>query len=65
MLPRNLRQRPPFSTRCQCDLVSSFEPEVDERGRPRMLTRAQLDELGGVEYRALGLLIWILVMYQL
>ncbi|KAI9695015.1 MAG: hypothetical protein M1822_000632 [Bathelium mastoideum] len=43
----------------------SFEPELDRRGRFRNLTSEQLAELGGVEYRALGVLEWLLPLYSL
>ncbi|KIW98805.1 uncharacterized protein Z519_00468 [Cladophialophora bantiana CBS 173.52] len=41
----------------------SFEPELDHRGRFRALTSEQERELGGVEYRALRLLTWLLPAY--
>ncbi|KAK7549418.1 potassium transport protein-like protein 1 [Phyllosticta paracitricarpa] len=42
----------------------SFDPDVDERGRFRNLTEHEREELGGVEYRALVALLWLLVIYQ-
>ncbi|KAI1085549.1 cation transport protein-domain-containing protein [Whalleya microplaca] len=41
----------------------SFEPHLDGRGRFRNLTSSEYEELGGVEYRALKLLSWILPTY--
>ena len=43
----------------------SFEPNLDHRGRFSNLTSAQEAELGGVEYRALVLLTWLLPCYAL
>ncbi len=43
----------------------SFEPELDQRGRFSNLTSSQEAELGGVEYRALVLLTWLLPRYVL
>ena len=42
-----------------------FEPELDQRGRFSNLTSSQEAELGGVEYRALVLLTWLLPCYVL
>ncbi|KAK7536250.1 potassium transport protein 1 [Phyllosticta citribraziliensis] len=42
----------------------SFDPDVDERGRFRNLKEHEREELGGVEYRALVALLWLLVVYQ-
>lgn len=41
----------------------SFKPSLDEKGRFRNLQNAEYEELGGVEYRALGMLCWILPTY--
>ena len=41
----------------------SFEPDLDDKGRFRTLTNEEYAELGGVEYRALKLLCWILPSY--
>ncbi|KAF1948879.1 potassium transport protein 1 [Byssothecium circinans] len=43
----------------------SFQPKLDPRGRMQGLTEHQRLELGGVEYRALEVLLYILVGYQL
>ncbi|KAF2135683.1 uncharacterized protein K452DRAFT_166316 [Aplosporella prunicola CBS 121167] len=43
----------------------SFEPDLDERGRFRNLKEHEREELGGVEYRALETLFWILIAFQL
>ncbi|KAF2083681.1 TrkH-domain-containing protein, partial [Saccharata proteae CBS 121410] len=42
----------------------SFDPDIDEKGRFRNLTAHERTELGGVEYRALKALLWLLVIYQ-
>lgn len=42
----------------------SFKPKLDARGRFRTLSEDERSELGGVEYRALGLLLWVLIAYQ-
>ncbi|GME24217.1 Cation transporter [Neofusicoccum parvum] len=42
----------------------SFNAEYDERGRFRNLSERERAELGGVEYRALELLLALLVAYQ-
>ncbi|RDI83099.1 hypothetical protein Vi05172_g7016 [Venturia inaequalis] len=42
----------------------SFKPRLDERGRFRTLSEDERSELGGVEYRALGILLWVLIAYQ-
>ncbi|KAI0474952.1 cation transport protein-domain-containing protein [Xylariaceae sp. FL0804] len=44
-------------------LYLSFEPHLDSRGRFRKLKHPEYEELGGVEYRALRLLSWILPTY--
>lgn len=41
----------------------SFQPSFDHRGRFRALTEVERDELGGIEYRALNTLVWILIFY--
>ena len=41
----------------------SFSPKLDARGRFRQLTDAEYAELGGVEYRALNLLCWLLPLH--
>ena len=41
----------------------SFRPQLDRKGRFRNLSEAECEELGGVEYRALRLLCWILPSY--
>ncbi|KAH8669127.1 cation transport protein-domain-containing protein [Xylariales sp. PMI_506] len=41
----------------------SFVPHLDDRGRFRKLTPTECAELGGVEYRALTALTWILPTY--
>ncbi|KAI0017628.1 cation transport protein-domain-containing protein [Xylariomycetidae sp. FL0641] len=41
----------------------SFKPTLDGKGRFRKLSAAEYEELGGVEYRALVLLSWILPTY--
>lgn len=41
----------------------SFTPKLDHKGRFHSLTREQEQELGGVEYRALKLLSWLLPTY--
>ncbi|KAI9745271.1 MAG: hypothetical protein M1818_001551 [Claussenomyces sp. TS43310] len=43
----------------------SFEPSLDSRGRFRNLTEEQEHELGGVEYRALIFLSWMLPIYTI
>jgi len=43
----------------------SFDPSLDDRGRIVGLSEHQRVEVGGIEYRALKLLIWLLVFYQL
>ncbi|KAK8251029.1 cation transport protein-domain-containing protein [Phyllosticta capitalensis] len=43
----------------------SFDPDVDERGRFRNLKEHEREELGGVEYRALVALLWLLAIYQI
>lgn len=43
----------------------SFKPQLDERGRFRTLSEDERSELGGVEYRALGVLLWVLIAYQI
>ena len=42
----------------------SFIPRVDERGRMHGLNEFERAELGGVEYRTLGVLLWALIVYQ-
>jgi hypothetical protein len=42
----------------------SFKAKFDERGRFRELNEMERRELGGVEYRALGVLLHILIAYQ-
>ncbi|KAF2764535.1 TrkH-domain-containing protein, partial [Teratosphaeria nubilosa] len=41
----------------------SFSPQLDQRGRFRQLSAEEYDELGGVEYRALKLLCWLLPLH--
>lgn len=41
----------------------TFDPSLDGKGRFRSLTSTELAELGGVEYRALNALCWILPAY--
>lgn len=41
----------------------SFKPTLDGKGRFKDLREAEYEELGGVEYRALGMLCWILPTY--
>ncbi|MCJ1381680.1 hypothetical protein MMC17_004791 [Xylographa soralifera] len=41
----------------------SFQPSVDHKGRFHSLNEAEREELGGVEYRALSLLLWLLPAY--
>lgn len=41
----------------------SFTPKLDHKGRFHLLTREQEQELGGVEYRALKILSWLLPAY--
>ncbi|GAB1725129.1 hypothetical protein NU195Hw_g6849t1 [Hortaea werneckii] len=41
----------------------SFRPKLDSRGRFRQLNEAEYAELGGVEYRALQLLCWLLPLH--
>ncbi|KAK4892956.1 hypothetical protein LTR27_008684 [Elasticomyces elasticus] len=41
----------------------SFEPKLDQKGRLRGLSSEESEELGGVEYRALQSLCWILPTY--
>ena len=41
------------------------EPKIDHKGRIHSLTREQEEELGGVEYRALRLLTWLLLAYAI
>lgn len=43
----------------------SFDADLDERGRFRNLSEHERAELGGVEYRALDLLLPLLLAYQL
>jgi hypothetical protein len=43
----------------------SFDAKFDERGRFRELNELERCELGGVEYRALGVLLYILIAYQI
>jgi hypothetical protein len=43
----------------------SFNPDIDARGRFHNLSKEEEKELGGVEYRALGLLQWLLPAYSL
>ena len=42
----------------------SFKPKIDDKGRVHALTEYERAELGGVEYRALGVLMWALAIYQ-
>jgi hypothetical protein len=42
----------------------SFDAKFDERGRFRELNELERCELGGVEYRAIGILLYILIAYQ-
>ena len=42
----------------------SFSPDLDQQGRFQNLTPKQEAELGGVEYRALVLLTWLLPFYS-
>ncbi|KAI9872140.1 MAG: hypothetical protein M1830_002029 [Pleopsidium flavum] len=41
----------------------SFNPSLDQKGRFRSLTEQQREELGGLEYRSMKLLSWILPAY--
>lgn len=43
----------------------SFAPRLDSKGRVHALNEYERAELGGVEYRALGILLWALPFYQL
>jgi len=43
----------------------SFQPTLDAKGRFRSLTYEQEAEIGGVEYRALKLMTWLLPTYAL
>ena len=43
----------------------SFEPTLDHRGRFQSLSGKESEELGGVEYRSLQLLLWLLPVYVL
>ncbi|KAK5936819.1 hypothetical protein PMZ80_010938 [Knufia obscura] len=43
----------------------SSEPKLDHKGRFHSLTREQEQEIGGVEYRALQLLTWLLPAYAM
>jgi hypothetical protein len=43
----------------------SFDAKFDERGRFRELNELERCELGGVEYRAIGVLLYILIAYQI
>ncbi|KAK3719147.1 hypothetical protein LTR37_004711 [Vermiconidia calcicola] len=43
----------------------SFQPELDHKGRFTSLNEHQRNELGGVEYRALKVLSWLLPAYTL
>ena len=43
----------------------SFDPRVDDRGRVHALNEHERAELGGVEYRALEVLMWALPIYQI
>ena len=43
----------------------SFQPSFDRKGRFRSLGQREAEELGGVEYRALGVLLWLLPAYIL
>ena len=43
----------------------SFEPQMDERGRFDRLNEEERAEIGGVEYRALTILLGLLIAYQL
>lgn len=42
----------------------SFKPSLDEKGRFRNLQKTEYEELGGVEFRALSMLCWILPTYS-
>ncbi|PPQ87456.1 hypothetical protein CVT25_008192 [Psilocybe cyanescens] len=42
----------------------SFEAVVGRNSTFHLLTREQLDEIGGVEYRALNALLWIVALYH-
>ncbi|KAK5172204.1 uncharacterized protein LTR77_003842 [Saxophila tyrrhenica] len=43
----------------------SFQPRLDHKGRITQLDEHQRNELGGVEYRALKVLSWLLPLYTL
>ncbi|CAD6573172.1 MAG: hypothetical protein ASARMPRED_005922 [Alectoria sarmentosa] len=43
----------------------SFQPSFDHKGRFHSLSEHEAEELGGVEYRALGVLMWLLPVYIL
>ncbi|KAK5085791.1 hypothetical protein LTR05_005079 [Lithohypha guttulata] len=43
----------------------SFRPKLDQKGRFHSLTRQQQREVGGVEFRALNLLTWLLPAYSI
>ncbi|MCJ1437442.1 hypothetical protein MMC27_006829 [Xylographa pallens] len=65
---RNLRSR--FRTSgstvsAQSHHYLSFQPSVDHKGRFHSLSEAEREELGGVEYRALSLLLWLLPAYSI
>ena len=43
----------------------SFEAVVGRNSTFRMLTRGQMEEIGGIEYRALNTLVWIIPIVRL
>ena len=63
-LSKPFGQRRTYPKRKQLGYLS-FAPRLDHRGRVHALTEYERAELGGVEYRALGILLWALSFYQL
>ncbi|MCJ1471866.1 hypothetical protein MMC13_000507 [Lambiella insularis] len=65
---RKLRPRfefPRTTTQCSSHHYLSFETSLDKKGRFHSLSEAEREEFGGVEYRALSLLMWLLPAYIL
>ena len=47
------------------DYYLPFEPKFDSKGRFKSLNERQREHLGGVEYRALNLILFLIIAYQL
>ncbi|EDO18129.1 hypothetical protein Kpol_1031p33 [Vanderwaltozyma polyspora DSM 70294] len=60
----NSTSRPPLS-RTMSTTYLSWEPRVGRNSVFVGLTKAQKEELGGVEYRSLKVLVWILLAYYI